>query len=108
MKLGEAMKGYKPVKMANIVTLDSDELPDIKNWKPGQRYRIVLDVEQVNMRVGSSDYGAEPNEKSDKNEVHASFRIIAARPQYGGGPVKQSSGKPDKSATMKALAAKAV
>lgn len=115
MKLGEAMGGLKsstqPVKAPNVIRLDSDELPDIRNWKPGQRYRIVLEVEQLNMKIGGPEYGGyEPGEskKADPNEVSASFRIIGAKPQYGGGPVKQAaSGKPDKSATMSALQRKA-
>ena len=117
MKLSEAIGAHKlgsfakVMKMPNTITLDSDELPDIRNWKPGQRYRIMLEVEQLSMRVGSSDSGVyEPSEskKSDPNEVNASFRIISAKSQYGSGPVKQSSsGNPGKSATMSALQRKA-
>jgi hypothetical protein len=100
MKLSEAFGADKlapPKKLSpppHTISLDSDELPDIRNWQPGQRYRIVLDVEQLNMEVGS--------------KLSASFRVISARPQYGGGPVKQAAkGNTDKSATMNALAAKA-
>lgn len=108
MKLGEAMVGYKPEKMPNIIRLNSDELPDVKNWKPGQRYRIVLDVEQQTMSMGGNEYDS-PSGKKPSDQVQASFKVLSAKPQYGGGAIKQNaSGKPDKSATMNALQRKVV
>lgn len=96
----------KPDDLPNIIRLNSDELPDIRNWKPGTKYRIVLEVQQMNMSIGGDSLYS-PSAPGDKNKVSASFRVLNAKPQYGGGGKPQAQAKPAKSATMDALARKA-
>lgn len=57
-------------KMPPNLSLDEEDLPEIKKWKVGGKYRILLDVEQVSM---SKDH-------LDNNEIRASFNIIKAQP----------------------------
>lgn len=88
-----------------MLSLSSRLLPDLKNWKPGGRYRVTLDLEQTNMSIGG--YGPLNGNKPD-DTVHASFVIKSARPQYSGKfKGRQNGGKPDKGATMDALKRKA-
>lgn len=97
MKLGD-FAGFPtalPAKDPNTIHLDAKQLPDGRNWRPGARYRVVIDVEVAGASFGGTNEGVD-------------LRVLSARPQYGGGKVKQAtSGKPDKSATMRALQRKA-
>lgn len=93
MRLGERMGALGQPALSSVIHLDSSVLPDIRNWKPGGRYRITLEVEQLDMSYGDS-FGA-------------NFKVLSAKPQYGGGPMKQEKDTAFKDATMNALAAKA-
>lgn len=75
------------------ITLDTSQIPELSRWKPGDRIRVVVDVEVT--RAGYDD----------KTEMDC--KILAARPQYGGGPVKGAKANFNKSDTMKALQRKA-
>ncbi len=93
------MKFGTPAADSNKAFINSTLMPDLKNWKPGQRVRVVVELEQTGLSVG--------------DDTSASFKVLSARPQYGGGPTggpnKGASGgtKPDKNATMSALQRKA-
>lgn len=66
---------YKKMRKAGTnphekhISFSEEELPEIKDWKVGGRYRIVLEVEQRELRKGSDffDDGGE--------EKHARFRV---------------------------------
>lgn len=59
----EAMENKKSKGYLNI---DSDQLPNIKDWKVGGKYNINLVVEQKSLNA------------SDKNILNASFDILSA------------------------------
>ena len=54
------MRTIKPEKMSNMMPegdeyyphldLSSDEIPEVKSWKVGKTYKIMLEVKQVSMR----------------------------------------------------------
>ncbi|UOF78679.1 hypothetical protein [Caudoviricetes sp.] len=73
MKIGAPTISKMPV----TIHLDSKDLPDIVNWKPGNKYRIMLLVEQTNMSVG--DPYPEPGKKSNNNTISATFKVLNAK-----------------------------
>lgn len=79
-------------KMPPTIHLDSKDLPEIANWKPGGKYRIMLTVEQTNMSVG--DPYPEPGKKTNDNTISATFRVLSA---------KAIGGNSQKGAIMKAM-----
>jgi chromatin remodeling complex protein RSC6 len=50
----------------NMVSLNDTELPEIKEWKVGEKYKIELEVEQISMR------------KKDDGKMCAEFKILSA------------------------------
>lgn len=103
-KLGEYMKGYKPVKMKPSISLSSDELPEIRQWQPGNTYRILLTVRQTSMGVGDP-FGDKP--KDGKDHVSGSFEILNAKALNNQPKQPQNGQSRNKSAMMKALSKKA-
>jgi len=59
------------VSHRDYVTLCDSILPEIKTWQVGKRYKIVLDVEQVELRK---------DEMYDKEGMSARFKIFKATP----------------------------
>jgi len=59
-------------KMPNTLHLDENELPEIKDWKVGEKYQILLDVEQTGLHKG--DMMA----SGPKGNFSADFKIIKA------------------------------
>lgn len=53
--------------------LDDRQLPEIRKWRIGGKYRILLDVEQVGMN-------AHQEEGKAKDRTAANFRIISIKP----------------------------
>ena len=68
----KASKGYLGAMpdMAPMLSLDSKDLPDIKNWKVGGKYTITLTVEQT----GLSKHDMVDND----NDLHATFKVLKA------------------------------
>lgn len=64
-KGGEAK--ITPFEFPKTVCLTEKELPEIKDWKVGEKYTITLEVEQTSMR--KSDMGG---------EMKAEFKILKA------------------------------
>lgn len=54
------------------ISLNEKELPEIKKWKVGGKYRIMLDVEQVSAEKGDS-WG-----ESDSKRLNARFKVLKA------------------------------
>lgn len=72
-KVELAEKEYKP--MPPTIRLTTDDLPEIKNWKVGKTYKIILDVEQTSMSQGDEYFG----EGGDDKKVRASFKITSVK-----------------------------
>jgi hypothetical protein len=53
-----------------MLRLTSDVVPEIKDWKPGNKYRFYIEVEETAMEVGSE---WDPNVPKDL--VRASFVV---------------------------------
>ena len=58
------------------IYLNSDQLPEIKDWKVGGKYSLCLEVEQSSMRQGS-EYDMEMigGEKVSKDLITATFKV---------------------------------
>lgn len=74
------VKGEKfstfPAKTERIlptVRLTDEDLPEIKNWKVGEKYTLVMEVEQTSMRQGNE---WESSASKDKR-IHATFKITS-------------------------------
>lgn len=89
-------KLVSPSQMPSIVELRESELPQIKDWKLGGHYKIVLEVEQVSHDKGYD--GSDP--------ARARFKILSAKSagESKAPPPKQSLSK---AAKLSAMAEKA-
>lgn len=73
----EKMPSYnedKKVRIYPTFDLDSEDLPELENWKVGEKYVLVMEVEQMSMRQGKDWQGA-TDEKNDK-KVRATFKVL--------------------------------
>jgi len=61
-----------PEQEQPTLRLTSDLVPEIKNWMPGEKYHIYVEIEQVSMEVGSE---WDPNVPKDL--VRATFKVKA-------------------------------
>lgn len=71
----ETMPSYKEDRKTKIYPtfqLDDEDLPEIKDWKVGEKYLLVMEVEQMSMRQGKEWQGADDKDK----KVHATFKIM--------------------------------
>lgn len=71
----ETMPSYKEDRKTKIYptfSLDSEDLPAVKDWKVGQKYMLEMEVEEISMRQGSEWQGADNKDK----KVHATFKIM--------------------------------
>lgn len=60
------------------ITLNSDQLPEIKDWKVGEKYSLCLDVEQSSMRIGDMfDMPMGGGSKAQNDLVTATFKVKA-------------------------------
>lgn len=62
----------RKTKIYPTFQLDDEDLPEIKDWKVGDKYMLIMEVEQLSMRQGNEWQGAEKDKK-----VHATFKIIS-------------------------------
>ncbi len=62
----------KKAKIYPTFQMDSEDLPELKNWKVGEKYMLVMEVEQMAMRQGKEWQGS--NEKD--NKVYATFKVM--------------------------------
>lgn len=72
----EKMTSFKEERKAKIYptfNLDSEDLPEIKNWKVNGKYYLLMEVEQMAMRQGK-EWQGEGDKKDDR--VHATFKIL--------------------------------
>lgn len=72
MRSVEGMKGYdfnSTTKILPSFTLSATDLPAMKNWKVGGKYKLEIEVEQIE---------ASKNEYRD-NEYTARFRILKVK-----------------------------
>lgn len=72
--------------------LTEKQLPAVKDWRVGGRYRLIVDVEQTGMNVGQN------TPEGKKPSTSGTFRIISVK------PVETTASK---GAIMEALAKKA-
>lgn len=71
---GETFGGIplsKNTRILPTVRLTDEDLPEIKDWKVGEKYTLVMEVEQLSMRQGDEWQGANSKDK----RIHATFKI---------------------------------
>lgn len=54
-------------------SLDDKDLPDIKEWKVGGKYKIMLEVEQVGADKG------DPWDDGESKRLNGRFKILKAK-----------------------------
>lgn len=74
---GETMGGMdfpsKKTRILPTVHLTDEDLPEIKDWKVGEKYTLVMEVEELSMRQGNEWQGADEKDK----RIHATFKITS-------------------------------
>jgi hypothetical protein len=66
-------KGYdfsEPSRLLPSFSLSTKDLPDIKNWSVGQKYKLEIEVEQTEMSM---------NEYAPGAPLSARFRILKVK-----------------------------
>lgn len=71
----------KPHKYPTVVRFDEDELPELRNWNVGSKYKLTLEVEQMSMSKGD-EYG-EMEDSKEKPKTRASFKVLSVSPLGG-------------------------
>ena len=66
----------EPKSMPPTLRLSTDELPEIKKWKVGDTYKLIVEVEQKSMRQGN-EYELETD--GDEGKVSATFEIKSVK-----------------------------
>ena len=69
----------RPYKSPSFLSLDSEDLPAIKNFSVGKIYTLMVEVEQTSMSKGDGDgyYGSCYDNDSKKNcPMRARFKIL--------------------------------
>ncbi len=61
-----------PMRPRPTLHLSAEDLPEIKDWKVGGKYRVVVDVEMVRASKGEYEYD------QDKR-LQAAFRVSKAK-----------------------------
>ena len=61
-------------KMMPSLSLDAEDLPEIKDWKIGGKYTLKVEVEQV-----SASKDDMMTEGAKKSPMHARFRVITVK-----------------------------
>lgn len=64
-------KEMEKVKIYPTFQIDSEDLPELEDWKVGGKYTLVMEVEQMSMRQGSEWQG----DKQDK-KIKATFKVL--------------------------------
>jgi hypothetical protein len=75
IELRHEISGEPELKKAkSYLILDSEMLPDIKDWKIGENYEVRLVVQQISLgqddRISALEY--------DRNKVVAKFEVVKA------------------------------
>ena len=71
----ETQKSFNEMRKAKIYPtfqLDDEDLPELKDWKVGEKYTVIMEVEQLSMRQGSEWQGADTKDK----KTYATFKIL--------------------------------
>ena len=56
----------------STLTVSQDILPEIVDWRVGEKYKVMMEIEQTGME--SSGYGEEPT-----NPIMGRFKIVSAK-----------------------------
>lgn len=68
-KISTRAESVSPKRELPSFSLSEEDLPEIKNWKVGGKYRLLVEVEQVSLSKG--DYYITENNK----KLHARFQV---------------------------------
>ncbi len=71
-KLAEATP-MAPHKYPPTLSLSEEDLPDIKDWRVGQTYKMVIEVKQVSSSMGDTMMG------EGKKKMNARFEVMSAK-----------------------------
>lgn len=71
----------KPHKYPVTIRFDEDDLPEIKSWRVGGKYKLTMEVEQTSMSKG--DEFGEMEDSKEKPKTRASFKVLSVSPLSG-------------------------
>lgn len=63
-----------PISLPPMLSLDEKDLPEIKDWKVGGKYKLVMTVEQIHASQGD-EYG-----EGKKSPMRARFKVLNVSP----------------------------
>lgn len=89
----------KVTAMPTMLSLDEEQLPELKKWKVGGKYTLVVDVEQVSMSKQDPYESLESDKKDEPKEMSARFKVLSVKPL--------GSKAPDRKTKLNNLKAKA-
>lgn len=87
---------YKPT-----ITLFAEDLPEIKNWNVGKKYKFLVEAEMVSV---SNDDSYSMEAPGGEKEYSARFRLVSAKDMTAK-PVKDMNKKEFKDLHTRALSA---
>lgn len=94
----ETVVGEKEYKPLPSLSLTSDDLPAIKDWKVGGRYKLEVTVEQTSMSQGDEyDMQMSAGEGNKKKPIRARFKIMDIKTEID---TKENSSRQKKIETL--------
>lgn len=80
-----------PHKYPSFLSLDSEDLPAIKDWNVGKKYTLMVEVEQVSISKDGDEYGPMmANGETKKSSMRARFKILSVKVPGGDKPIQRS------------------
>ena len=64
-------QAIKVTPMMPTVRLTEKELPDIKGWSVGKKYRVMIEMEQMSMSRGDEYNDSEPKTIEARFKIHS-------------------------------------
>lgn len=59
--------------------LTTEILPELKDWKVGNKYTLTLEVEQTSMSKGDEFALADSSSGSNSNQTSGSFKVLSVK-----------------------------
>lgn len=77
-----SMSKTKVVKVLPTISLDSTDMPEVKNYDVGEEYDAVIHCKMVSKHQGGDSYGLYGGSEDDKlkDVVRGRFQILSIKP----------------------------
>lgn len=78
--LEPAAPRMKKVKIPPEISLDSTDLPEIKDYDVGDTYSAIIKCKMISKHQGSKSIYSSPDMEDDSDKVHGRFQILSIKP----------------------------